>query len=80
LLIVNYQSDKVPVSEVLPDFQKLPEQFAKLHADGIITEEEFHYLVQLSKERFQFMYGDLWFRVHFGPTSVWRRPSPAEPF
>src|SRR5687767_3212030 len=56
-LIVKYQSDSIPVSEVLPDFHALREQFNKLFKVGIINEVEFSYLVKLSQSQFQFLYG-----------------------
>jgi hypothetical protein len=56
-LIVKYQSDKVPISEVMPDFQSLPEEFNKVMSSKIITVQEFEYLVALAQRRFQFMYG-----------------------
>jgi hypothetical protein len=36
-LIVKYQSDKVPISEVMPDFHNLPEEYKKVMSSNIIT-------------------------------------------
>lgn len=57
-LIVKYQSDKVPISDVMPDFRDLPIEFSKLHTDTVITADERDYLFILARQRFQFMYGD----------------------
>jgi hypothetical protein len=56
-LIVKYQSDKVPISEVMPNFHNLPEEYKKVMSNNIITRQEFEYLVVLAQRRFQFMYG-----------------------
>ncbi len=56
-LIVKYQSDKVPISEVMLDFHNLPEEYKKVMSSNIITRQEFEYLVVLAQWRFQFMYG-----------------------
>jgi hypothetical protein len=56
-LIVKYQSDKVPISEVMPDFHNLPEEYKKVMSSNIITCQEFEYPVVLAQQRFQFMYG-----------------------
>lgn len=56
-LIVKYQSDNVAISEVFPDFHALPEKFKKMFDNHNITESELGYLVKLSQQRFQFMYG-----------------------
>ena len=56
-LIVKYQSDKVSVSEMLPDILALPEEFQKLYAANLVTEDELNYLVMLSIKYFQFMFG-----------------------
>jgi hypothetical protein len=56
-LLLKYQSDKVPISEVMPDFHNLPEEYKKVMSSNIITRQEFEYLVVLAQRRFQFMYG-----------------------
>jgi hypothetical protein len=55
-LIVKYQYDKVPISEVMFDFHNLPEEYKKVMSSSIITRQEFEYLVVLAQRRFQFMY------------------------
>jgi hypothetical protein len=50
-LIVKYQSDKVPISEVMPDFHNLPEEY-KVMSSNIIMCQEFEYLVVLAQRRF----------------------------
>jgi hypothetical protein len=56
-LIVKYQSDKVPISEVMPDFHNLPEEYKKVMSNNIITRQEFEYLIVLAQRHFQFMHG-----------------------
>ncbi len=56
VLIVKYQSNKVPISEVMPNFHNLPEEYKKVMSINIITCQEFEYLVVLAQRRFQFMY------------------------
>jgi hypothetical protein len=55
--IVKHQSDNVPISEVLPDFHELPSQFKVLREKCFLKQDELKYLCQLSKDRFEFMYG-----------------------
>ncbi len=57
-LIVKYQSHKISISEVMPDFHALPNEFTKLDSTNVITKQEAEYLVMLAKKRFQFMYGE----------------------
>ena len=54
---MKYQSDKVPVSEVLPGILALPEEFQYLCAANLVTEDELNYLVMLTVKHFQFMFG-----------------------
>jgi hypothetical protein len=56
-LIVKYQSDNVPFSNVLPDFHELPSQFKVLREKSFLNQDELKYLCQLSKDRFEFIYG-----------------------
>jgi hypothetical protein len=56
-LIVKYWSDKVPVSEVLPNILALPEEFQKLFAANLVTEDELNYLVMLTVKHIQFTSG-----------------------
>jgi hypothetical protein len=48
-LIIKYQSDKVPISEVMLDFHNLPEEYKKVMSNNIITRQEFEYLVVLAQ-------------------------------
>jgi hypothetical protein len=48
-LIVKYQSNKVPISEVMPDFHNLPEKYKKFMSNNIITCQEFKYMVVLAQ-------------------------------
>jgi hypothetical protein len=58
-LIVKYQSDSVPISEVLVDFRfTLLTSFESLKSSDIITEDEHQYLVTLCKQRYEFLYGE----------------------
>lgn len=56
-LIVKYQSDKTPISEVWPDFEKLDNQFSQLLFDRALTIDEHVYISKLRTARFDFMYG-----------------------
>jgi hypothetical protein len=51
-LIIKYQSNKVPISEVMPNFHALSNEFAKLHNTNVITKQEAEHLVMLAKKRF----------------------------
>lgn len=55
-LIVKFQSDNVPVSEVFSSFNELPRVFAQMNTD--LSAAEIKYLGELAASRFQFMYGD----------------------
>jgi hypothetical protein len=55
-LIVKFQSDSVPVSEVVTAFNNIPNEFQSLTA--WLTAAEIKYLKQLASNRFEFMYGD----------------------
>jgi hypothetical protein len=39
-LIIKYESDKVLILEVMPDFHALPNEFAKLHITNVIIKQE----------------------------------------
>lgn len=51
-LIVKYQSNKLLVSEVMPNLHALSNEFAKLHNTNVITKQEAKYLVMFAKKRF----------------------------
>jgi hypothetical protein len=58
-LIVKYQSDSVPVSDVLNDFTfVLMTSFGELQTKGILTEHELVYIKTQTKTRYEFMFGD----------------------
>jgi hypothetical protein len=58
-LIVKYQSDAVPISEVLPDFtQTLIASFNELKESSILTTDERDYLIGITRQRYEFLYGD----------------------
>lgn len=54
-LITKFQSDCVPVSDVVKAFKELPGLFGKIES---ISQVEKDYLNKLTNDRFQFMYGD----------------------
>jgi hypothetical protein len=56
-LILKYQSDKMPISELIRDFHALPDAFMKIFAADIITRQKLDYLVLLSQRRFRCKYG-----------------------
>jgi Protein of unknown function (DUF 659) len=58
-LVVKYQSDKVPISEVWPDFLDLPGAFDKLAEEaGGISHIECNYIHEKIRERAVFLLGD----------------------
>ena len=56
-LIVKYQSDGVPISDVWLDFHLLPNRFTEVLNQHHISGTELEYLVKLSRDCFDFMYG-----------------------
>ena len=59
-LIVEFQSDSVPVSYVYEAFITLQTRYDENQASetSLLTENEVNFIKQLIKERFQFIYGD----------------------
>ena len=57
-LIMQYQSDSVPISEVLSDFYGMPTQFMALYDKAVIMQTEMQYPSELSSICFRFMYGE----------------------
>jgi hypothetical protein len=58
-LLLKYQSDSVPISEVLNDFTyTLMTSFDELFTSNVITLGERNYLKNLAKQRYEFMFGD----------------------
>ena len=55
-LIAKYQSDKVPISEVMPDFNALLTEFKMLLDSHITTRSGFEYLVSIAHSRLLCMY------------------------
>ena len=57
-LIVYFQSDAVPVSDVYDSFLKLPSQFETTEMKAFLDTDEIQYLQKLARSQFEFMYGD----------------------
>ena len=51
-------SDSVPVSDVYVSFLNLPLKFETAEAMSNLTEIEINYIQELTRSRFQFIYGD----------------------
>lgn len=56
-LNVKLQSDKDPISDVMPDSHHWANEFIKLCEELFVAAEKRDYLVTLVRDRFQFMYG-----------------------
>jgi hypothetical protein len=56
MFITKFQSDSVPASDVVKAFQQLPALFCDIEA---ISQNEKNYLMKLTKDRYEFMYGDV---------------------
>ncbi|OAE25522.1 hypothetical protein AXG93_1543s1390 [Marchantia polymorpha subsp. ruderalis] len=58
ILIVKYQSEKIFISKMMPNFHALPLEFLKLLTANIINEDELAYLIKTCVSRLMFMYGN----------------------
>ncbi|KAI2507919.1 transposase [Fragilaria crotonensis] len=57
-LIVKYQADNVPISEVTPDSFAIVQAYYELERQGVISETECQYVKCRCRSRFEFLYGN----------------------
>lgn len=64
-LIKKYQSDSVPLSEVVSDLLQLPEAYHVLLTKNVLKREEYHFVIQQINERFDFLISPAHLMVFF---------------